>query len=95
MQPPARRQINVAKAWWRANRPAAPNAIAEDLAAMLEVITMTPGIGRPATDVRTPNVRHLRLRRVGYVIYYRVIGSPPVLEIMAFWHSRRGKGPPI
>ena len=62
---------------------------------MVEIIAMTPSIGRPATDVRAPNVRQLRLRRVGYKIYYRVIGSPPRLETLAFWHSRRGNGPPL
>jgi hypothetical protein len=62
---------------------------------MLEIIAMTPSVGRPATEVRASNVRHIRLRRVGYEIYYRVIGSPPVLEVMAFWHARRGTGPPI
>ena len=91
---PARRQIRIAKAWWRANRPAAPNAIAEDLAAMLEIIAMTPTVGRLATDVRAANVRHIRLRRVGFEIYFRVIDAA-ILEVMAFWHARRGTGPPI
>jgi len=63
---------------------------------MIEIIAMTPTIGRRATNVRTPNIRYVRLRRVGYAIYYRVFdASPPVLEVMAFWHSRRGDGPPI
>jgi hypothetical protein len=65
---------------------------------MLEIIALTPTVGQPATDVRTANVRRIRLRRVGYEIYFRtirVIGSPDVLEIMAFWHARRGTGPPI
>jgi len=62
---------------------------------MIEIIARTPNIGRLATGVQTPNVRRIRLPRVGYEIYYRVIGSPPVLEVMAFWHSRRGMGPPI
>jgi len=92
---PARRQISAAKKWWRANRLAAPNAIAEDFAAMTEVIATTPTIGRLAMDVRTADVRHVRLRRVGYSIYYRVIDSTSVVEIMAFWHARRGTGPPI
>jgi hypothetical protein len=58
---------------------------------MLAVISVTPTIGQRAENVSLPNVRHVRLN----VIYYRVIGTPPILQIMAFWHSRRGKGPPI
>jgi hypothetical protein len=62
---------------------------------MLAVISVTPTIGQRAENVSLPNVRHIRLKRTSYVIYYRVIGTPPILQIMAFWHSRRGKGPPI
>jgi len=77
------------------NRTAAPGAIGQELSAMIAILTRSPNIGRIATNVRTPNVRHIRLQRVGYEIYYRVTGSPPMLEVMAFWHVRRGKGPPI
>ena len=90
-----RRQVAEAKTWWRQNRQAAPNAIAEDLDAMIEIIKSTPDIGRIAAETKAPNVRKIFLRRVGFLIYYRVIGSPPRLQIMAFWHARRGKGPPI
>jgi plasmid stabilization system protein ParE len=62
---------------------------------MLEVIAVTPTIGQRAEKVSLPNVRHIRLKRTSYVIYYRVIGEPPRLQVLAFWHSRRGKGPPI
>jgi hypothetical protein len=59
------------------------------------MLARTPRIGRRARKTKTRNVRQVYLRRVGYFIYYRVIGSPPQLQILAFWHSRRGKGPPI
>jgi len=62
---------------------------------MAKILAGTPGIGRRATNTKKRNVRQVFLRRVGFVIYYRVIGSPPYLEILAFWHSRRCKGPPI
>jgi hypothetical protein len=77
------------------NRTAAPNAIDDDFRSMSAILAGNPGIGRRATNTKTRNVRQVFLRRVGFVIYYRVIGSPPRLEILAFWHSRRGKGPPI
>jgi hypothetical protein len=62
---------------------------------MLEVIAVTPTIGHWAENVSLPSVRHIRLKRTSYQIYYRVIDSPPRLQVLAFWHSRRGKGPPI
>jgi len=92
---PAQRQIDNADAWWQENRTAAPNAIYEDFWSMSQKLARNPGIGRRATNTKRPNVRQVYLRRVGYVIYYHVIGSPPVLEILAFWHARRGTGPPI
>jgi hypothetical protein len=76
-------------------RLAAPNAIDEDFRSMAAILARTPGIGRRATNIKTRNVRQVFLRRVGFIIYYRVIGSPPYLEILAFWPSKRGKGPPI
>jgi len=62
---------------------------------MARTLARSPGIGRRSTNTKKKNVRQVYLRRVGYVIYYRVVGSPPVLQILAFWHSRRGTGPPI
>ena len=62
---------------------------------MTATLSRNPGIGRRATKTKTRNVRQIYLRRVGYFIYYRVIGSPPKLQILAFWNARRGKGPPI
>ncbi len=62
---------------------------------MARMLVLNPNIGRRATNTRTPHVRQAYLPRVGYVVYYRVTSYPLVLEVMAFWHSRRGKGPPI
>jgi hypothetical protein len=33
------------------------------------------------------------LRRIGYLLYYRV--SAQRLEVLAFWHARRGAGPDL
>jgi plasmid stabilization system protein ParE len=91
----AQQQIEIADEWWQVNRPAAPNAILEDFQSMTRVLARNPGIGRRSTNSKTPNVRQVFLRRVGYVIYYRIIGSPARLQILAFWHAGRGTGPPI
>jgi plasmid stabilization system protein ParE len=91
----AKRQIDEAHDWWEDNRPAAPNAIREDFEVMTRLLARNPEIGRRSHGTKKRNVRQLFLPRVGYTIYYRVNRSPPRLEILAFWHARRGKGPPI
>jgi plasmid stabilization system protein ParE len=93
IKPRAQRQIEAAAAWWAENRPAAPGAILADLEGALSLLAREPGIGTkvqlPAHDV----VRRLYLRRVRYFIYYRVQGR--VLEVISFWHERRGGSPGV
>jgi hypothetical protein len=77
------------------NRTAAPNAIREVFQSMAATLARSPRIGRHATKTKAKDARQVFLRRVGYWIYYRIIVDPARLEILAFWHSSRGKGPPI
>lgn len=93
--PEARKQYVAAKRWWRAHRTAAPDAIADDFAALVKLLSSAPLIGKRATGVRVRNARVVTLRRTRYLVYYRVIGSPPIVEVLAFWHTARGSGPPI
>ena len=91
----ADRQISEADAWWRENRIKAPNAIREELERISRLIAFQPGIGARAKNVRLPGVRRIDIERIHYAVYYRVVGSPRYIEIVAFWGSRRGKRPPI
>jgi|GEM_PF-544574 len=86
--PQAQLQLDIADAWWQVNRIAAPNAIDDDFRSMAAILARTPGIGRRATNTRTRNVRQMFLRRVGFVIYYRVIGSPLPHFSHAEWNCR-------
>ena len=87
----AARQVEEAHAWWRANRPARPEALADDLERAFELISLQPGVGAP---VRRPRgVRRILLARVRYFLYYRVAADAQVVEVLAFWHARRGSGP--
>lgn len=91
----ADQQIREADAWWRRNRPKAPNAVREELERASSLIAFQPGIGTRARNAALPGVRSLHIERIHYDIYYRVIGSPKHIEILAFWGSRRGHLPPI
>ena len=91
----AAQHIRAAKAWWRNNRTAAPQAIDQELKRAFTLIASQPTAGARATDVELPNVRRVFLPRVKYHVYYHVVGVPERIEVVAFWHARRGHGPPI
>ena len=89
----AKNQITEAMAWWAENRPMAPNAIEEELDRALRLLTVQPEIGVEARRVSLRGVRRVRLSRVGYYVYYRVTGRD--LQVLAFWHVNRGRGPTV
>ena len=87
----ARTQISTAAAWWSKNRPAAPDAIRDELDRTLELLRAQPAIGTVARHATLPGVRRVTLTRVRYYVYYRVAGD--ALQVLAFWHSSRGSEP--
>ena len=89
----AKAQIRVAEEWWRANRPAAPNAIREELERASRLIAVQPGVGARARNLSLVGVRRLLLARIRYHLYYRVATDPDRIEVLAFWHSSRGSAP--
>ena len=89
LTPRAARQMRAALAWWRENRPAAPDLLDRDLRGGLAVIAAAPTLGAPARDTRLAGVRRILLRRTRYHVYYRVDEAAGRLEILALWHARR------
>ena len=88
-------QILEAEAWWRVNRPKAPNAIREEFERASGLVAAQPHIGTRARNLMLTGVRRLYLARIRYDIYYRVTDAPKQLEILALWHTSRGSKPPI
>ena len=93
VSPQALEQIEKAAEWWARNRPAAPGAIRQDVAEILTVLVNQPGVGMPTRRGRIKGLRRVTLTRVRYYVYYRV--SEGVLEVLAFWHTSRGRPPRI
>ena len=93
IKPRAEREIEVAAAWWAENRPAAPGAVMADLRGALEMLVLEPGIGSKVKTSRSEDVRRLYLGRIHYFVYYRVQRN--TLEVVSFWHERRGSAPSI
>jgi plasmid stabilization system protein ParE len=89
----ARAQISTAAAWWAKNRPTAPDAIRDELDHILDLLRVQPAIGTIARRAALPGVRRVTLTRVRYYVYYRVAGD--ALQVLAFWHTSRGREPRI
>ena len=89
----AQTQISVASAWWAENRPLAPGAIREELDGILGLLRVQPEIGTIARRATLSGVRRVTLSRIRHYLYYRVAGD--ALQVLAFWHTSRGSGPPI
>ena len=87
----AANQVRKSAQWWAKNRPAAPGAIAADFGESVALLAEQPGIGATYDGARTPGVRRILLSRVGYFVYYKVEDRD--LQVLAFWHARRGTQP--
>ena len=92
---PAARQIEEASDWWRKHREGSPDALSEDLVRTLDIIARQPGIGSPAASQRLKDVRRVLLPRVGYFLFYRVARRRSELQVLAFWHAKRGASPKL
>lgn len=93
ISPQALAQIEEAADWWAKNRPAAPGAIRHDVAEMLAILVLQPGVGMPTQRGRVKGLRRVTLERVRYYLYYRVADG--AVEVLAFWHMSRGRAPRI
>ena len=93
--PRAARQIAEASEWWQENRPAAPEALEEELRRGFALIARQPGIGSRARNTKLAGVRRIYLSRIGYYLYYRAQLSSATVEVLAFWHASRDSGPSV
>jgi plasmid stabilization system protein ParE len=89
----AARQIEEANSWWRTHRQGSPEALSDEVVRAFELISRQPGVGAAAEAARLAGVRRLLLRRVGYFLHYRVETRKEEVQVLAFWHARRGTGP--
>jgi len=85
--------IERAAVWWEQNRPSAPRALEDELTEAFSLLSSQPGIGAPALNAKTKDVRRVHLARVHYYLYYRVRGGE--VQILALWHTSRGAGPQL
>jgi plasmid stabilization system protein ParE len=80
-------EIERAERWWLENRPAAPNALREDLLGVFRLLLQRPGVGVSVANTKLSGVRRLTLGRVKYYVYYHIRESE--LVVLALWHTSR------
>jgi len=82
-----------ADAWWKVNRPEARGAVPEELRRAFRLIALQPEIGAHALNARLAGVRRVHLSRIHYFLYYRLRSDQKAIEVLALWHTSRGRGP--
>jgi plasmid stabilization system protein ParE len=91
----AAREVEAAAEWWRVNRLDAPGAVQDELADALALIAAQPGCGVSSMGRKFRVVRRVHLARIDYHVYYRLAPRLRRVEILAFWHARRGSAPKL
>jgi plasmid stabilization system protein ParE len=86
----ARAQVREIDAWWRKDRPAAPDLFARELGQAVTTLERTPTLGT-RYDGATKSVRRLLLRRSHYHLYFDEQAEQ--LFVVAVWSAHRGRGP--
>jgi plasmid stabilization system protein ParE len=87
----ARAEVERADAWWRENRPAAPDLFANELDQALVALEGAPGLGLRYEP--KPGIRRLLLQRTSYHLYFLVQADR--VYVVAVWSAYRGRGPAL
>lgn len=84
-------EIETIDAWWRTNRPSAPDLFMEELERVLDALAILPDLGASATDARIEGVRRVLLAKTRHHVYYR--RADDTIQVLAVRHTSRGQGP--
>ncbi len=87
----ARDQANDIDAWWRENRPEAPDMFQAELIAALQLLADAPNTGTRYER----NYRRVRLQRTRHNVFYEVDRQQDVLTVVAVWGMPKGKMPKL
>ena len=88
----ARREADRADAWWRANRPSAPDLLTRELLHVLDLLRDNPNFGvlYDATHFDGP-VRRVLMKKTERHVYHGRLGDEVI--ILSVWGARRGRSP--
>jgi plasmid stabilization system protein ParE len=88
--PRGKRELERILRWWRAERPAAPDLVLDELQSALETLCSAPQLGVVYLRAR-PGTRRFLLTQSRFHVYYAVSGSD--LVVLSIWSVLRGAGP--
>lgn len=67
----------------------------DELEAAYALIAALPFAGEAVSHSRIAGLRRVLLGRTQYHLYYAMSGDKGVVEVLALWHTSRGKRPPL
>jgi plasmid stabilization system protein ParE len=90
----AQREANRHDAWWRANRPDAPDLLIRELLHVLDLLEDNPNLGAlyDAEHFEGP-VRRVLMKKTQRHLYHGRLADE--LIILAVWGARRRRGPKL
>ena len=91
----AQRRAAIVAAWWRANRPAAPDLFLEELEEAKRRLTDQPHPGLVYETMRGRVMHRMLLRKSNQHVYYTVDETARVVTVQTIWGARRGRGPKL
>ncbi|OGQ26381.1 MAG: hypothetical protein A2138_19765 [Deltaproteobacteria bacterium RBG_16_71_12] len=89
------RQIAAAASWWTENRPLAPMMFERELAHALRTIQESSTVFAELKTTKAKGIRRVLMARSRYHLYWHMIEDGTVVEILACWHTSRGRNPPL
>jgi len=91
--PEAEGQVRAIDAWWRSERPQAPDLFIEELAEAFEMVRHFAGAGQRVPHGGVSGVRRVLLRASRFHVYY--VEAAEHVEVLAVWSAVRGRGPSL
>jgi hypothetical protein len=79
--------------WWRENRKAATEQLADELDRILLLLSETPDVGVQVNRRGIKHVRSVPIWKTPYLIYYEHIPGSGVATIVSVWSTMRKRGP--
>jgi len=80
-------------AWWRKNRPAAPELFMQELGAVIVLLGTAPETGEKYRSVGDRVVRRALLERTRQWAFHHI--DDGVVTVIAIWGVQRRRGPPL
>ncbi len=93
--PRALRRIELVDAWWRHERPKAPDLFRDELDKVIELLAGQPRVGTIYRVVRGQTFHRVLLPKSRQHVYYSIDEDDQAVVIQTVWGAARGRGPTL